>query len=68
MSSDKKDDEAMKAEENVRKAAAWDLEQIAKRHAPRLRRVGQDELADKIEQAARDLRANAEEHDSLGEG
>jgi hypothetical protein len=52
-------------EEMVRKAAAWDAQKVAERNVPKLREVGDHELADEIEKLAQYARALAEERDSL---
>lgn len=56
-------DEQRRAEQDALKATAYDMQRLADRHVAELRRLGQDELADRLESLARDARAVAEERD-----
>jgi hypothetical protein len=46
------------------KAFAWDMRQLEQRHVSELRKQGLDDLAEKIEDLAKNAQAAAEEFDA----
>lgn len=58
------DSDRERALSDALKAQAYDLERLASEHAASLRGTGNEELAERIEELARNARTAAEEHDA----